>query len=400
MTQDHKKKIRFAVIGSRRGKSFIRTAKTLNGAAVLAAICDNSEDYLQQWRQEYGDTIKIYSDYQQVLNDPDIDAVCIATPLTLHARQAIDAIKAGKHVLSEVIAAHTLEDCWELLETVRGSDRVYMMAENYCFMEPNMQVWRMVEEGVFGDLVYASGSYLHDVRNLLFNEDNSLTWRGSLASRYYGNTYPTHSLGPVACWLGINRTDKLTQTSTWQSKVAANYHYVQRNLPEKKEYLQPGFWKRPDTVSTNLHTQSGALINLRVDWSSSRPHNGTRYELQGTKASFLWTDHSDPLIWIEGRSEADPRHGTAGNWESLWNYREEFEHPWWKERRAQATKEGHGGSDHFVLREFVAAICEERQPIIDVLDAVTWSSIFPLSMQSIDQGNGSVAIPDFKSGKP
>lgn len=388
--------VRFAVIGSRRGRSFIQAAMQSKGAAELVAICDTNQENLDNWKKEYGDRIRLYSDYQQVLNDSQVDAVCIATPLTLHAQQSIAALKAGKHVLCEVIAAHTLEDCWELLETVRNSRYTYMMAENYCFMEPIMQVQRMVEEGVFGELVYASGSYLHDTRYLLHDKDGELTWRGELSKTYYGNTYPTHSLGPVAGWLGINRSDRLTKTSTWQSKSLANSHYFRSEFPQIREYQLPDYWKRPDTVSTTIHTENGVLIDLRVDWCSTRPHNGTRYELQGTKASFYWTDGLGPMIWIEGRSPIEEKYGRAGKWDSLWKYRDEFEHPWWAKMRADAETAGHGGGDHFVLGEFVSAINEGRNPVIDACDAVTWSSIFPLSMMSIDQNNAAIDIPDFR----
>ncbi len=397
MSMKNKQPVRFAVIGSSRGKSFAYSASKLGGAAVLTAVCDNNLENLKQWKHEYGDSIKTYSDYQQVLNDPDIDAVCVATPLTLHARQSIDAIRAGKHVLSEVIAATTIEECWELVEAVRNSDRTYMMAENYCFMEPNMQVWNMVQQGVFGDLVYASGAYLHDVRHMQFHPDGSLTWRGGLGHTYYGNTYPTHSLGPVACWLGVNRTDRMTHTATWQSKSVAPQHYARRFLSDRPEYQQKDFWKRPDTVTTSIRTENEVLIDLRVDWVSARPHNMNRYELQGTKASFYWTDGSDPMIWIEGRS-GQGACGEALEWESLWKYRDEFEHPWWKRQRDEANRTGHGGGDHFVLQEFVTAIHEGREPILNVYDAVSWSSIFPLSMLSIDRNNASVEIPDFKNG--
>jgi predicted dehydrogenase len=190
----------------------------------------------------------------------------------------------------------------------------------------------------------------------------------------------------------------MTNTSTWQSRIAATPYYAQQYLPEKKEYQDPGFWKRPDTVSTSIRTEKGALIDLRVDYVSHRPHNMNRYELQGTKASFYWTDGSDPMIWIEGRSEMNPKEHTAAQWDSLWKYRDEFEHPWWKRQRSEASKQGHGGGDHFVLQEFVAAIREGRDPIIDVYDAVSWSSIFPLSMLSVDRNNNSVVVPDFKNG--
>ncbi|HWL55008.1 MAG TPA: Gfo/Idh/MocA family oxidoreductase [Chthoniobacteraceae bacterium] len=388
--------LRFAVIGARRGRTFIHSARSLRDRQVeLTAVCDTSPAMLEEWKDE--PEITLHSDYEAVLNDPKIDAVCLATPVPLHARQAIAALRAGKHVLSEVTAAYTLEEGWELIEAVRKSGRTYMMAENYCFMEPVLQVQRMVEEGVFGELIYASGSYVHDCRKLFFTAEGDLTWRGELRRNLLANSYPTHSLGPVARWLGINRTDFLETTASWASRTAAVPHYARRQHPDRPEYGETKFWAHADTVSTQIKTRKGALIDLRVDWCSARPHQMTRYELQGTRASFCWPDgpgKPEPLVWIEGKSPAD-EYGIATGWEPLLRYREAFEHPLWREFRAGAATAGHGGGDYFVLREFVGAIREGRPPLIDVVDAVTWSSITPLSQASIAQGSAPVAVPDF-----
>jgi hypothetical protein len=69
----------------------------------------------------------------------------------------------------------------------------------------------------------------------------------------------------------------------------------------------------------------------------------------------------------------------------------------WKTHLEAATKAGHGGGDFFVLREFADAVIQNRPPLIDVYDAVTWSSITPLSQQSIAQGNAPIQVPDFKN---
>lgn len=391
-------KLRFAVIGARRGTTFIRASQALGADVELSAVCDISAEALQPWREETG--LKLYENYEQVLDDPEVDAVCLATPVPYHARQAIAALQAGKHVMSEVTAAYTLEECWDLVRAVEQSGLTYMMAENYCYSEPVLQIQHMVEQGVFGDLIYAAGSYIHDCRELFFSPDGGLTWRGQIRRERTGNTYPTHSLGPVAKWLGINQTDFFDTTASWQSPSRAKSHYAQRNWPDKEDYLNPTFWNHPDTVSTTLHTERGVLVDIRVDWSSPRPHHMTRYELQGTTASFCWPDGlagRDPLIWIEDRSETRPS-GVAKEWDSLWKYREEFQHPLWREHRAAAEKTGHGGGDYFVLREFVTSIRENRAPAINVYDAVTWSCLTPLSEESIARGNIPVKVPRFQEG--
>ncbi len=391
--------IRFAVIGAGRGRSFIKATENPETNVQLVAICDRNPEALSKWKDSEG--IALYSEIDQVLNDPNVDAVCVATPVHLHARQAIAALKAGKHVLSEVTAAYNLEECWDLVKAVETSGRTYMMAENYCFTEPVLQVQNMIEQGLFGELTYASGSYIHDCRSLCFTPEGELTWRGALRRDVLpANGYPTHSMGPVARWLGINRTDTFKTTATWHSGSRAMTDYAKQQQADRAEYAKENFWAHSDTTSTCIRTEKGALIDMRVDTVSPRPHHMNRYELQGTKASFTWPDGPtlEPLIWIEGRSPANDK-GIATEWEPLSKYRDEFQHPLWREHREKAVHAGHGGGDYFVLREFAAAIREERAPLIDVYDAVTWSSITPLSALSIAQGNMPVEVPNFKKGK-
>jgi len=398
------KPIRFAVVGAGRvagtgtgrGKSFVHSAEAMPEIVQLVAVCDLDEDTQAEWRAR-GD-VRVYGDYQKLLEDGDVDAVCLSTPVTLHARQAIEALNAGKHVLSEVPAAYQVDECFDLVEAVEKSGLTYMLAENYCFMRDVMMVTEMTRRGVFGDLIYAEGSYLHDCRDLFFQPDGTLTWRGELQRTFRCNTYPTHSLGPVCQWLGINRTDKLKSLGAWGSPSLAAPDYVKRNMGENHEFTSPDFWAVPNSVNVSLNTEKGVLAHHRLDWASPRPHHMNRYELQGTRAAFCSSadPHLDPLIWIQDKSETSPT-GVAGNWESLWKYADEFEHPLWRESGEDAAKAGHGGGDFFVLREFASAVNENRPPLIDVYDAVTWSSVTPLSGMSLEQGGAPVEVPNFKN---
>lgn len=391
-----KNPIRFAVIGARRGRSFINSAKYFSQRARLVAICDTSEEMLAPWRD--ADGVRTYNDYQRVLEDPEIDAVCIATPISLHARQSIAAMEAGKHVLCEVTACDEIEEGKKLIQTVERTGQTYMMAENYCFRRDVLMVQEMVDRGVFGELTFAEGSYIHDCRDLYFTPNGGLTWRGKLRQTQDGNSYPTHSLGPVCRWLGINRTDHLKSTSTWQSPSRALAHYAKRNLPQKAAYADPDFWAHSDTVTTLIRTEKDVLIESRIDWASARPHHTTLYGLQGTTAAFASSidPEEEPLIWIEGRSPMSET-GIAQSWEPLYRYADEFEHPLWRKHLQEASKAGHGGGDFFVLGEFIDAIIENRPPLFDVYDAVTWSAIAPLSQRSIENSNAPIDVPVFKT---
>lgn len=392
------KPLRFAVVGAGRGKTFIQAAGRIPEQVKLVAVCDSNPASLDRAR-EIAD-LKFYSDYDQVLQDAEIDAVCIATPVPLHARQSILALEAGKHVLSEVTATHTIEEGWDLIKTVEKTGLTYMMAENYCFMRPVLMVQNMVEAGLFGEITFALGHYIHAVPNLLFHSDGELTWRGQLRRDWHGNTYPTHSLGPICRWLGINKTDKLKTTATWTTKSRAAAHYARLFRPDHPELHAPDAWKHNDSSTTMIQTQNGVLIESRFDCLSKRPHNMAQHELQGTKgcvASPIQA-HEDWLVWLEGYSE-EAQVGVPKSWQSLNSLADEWEHPLWRAHLKEAEKAGHGGGDYFVLREFAGAVEENRTPLIDVYDAVTWSSLTPLSQQSVDAGFAPVEVPDFAASR-
>ena len=385
--------IRFAIAGARRGAAYAESAATMGGRARLTAICDPSSERRAPW-ENIG--VRCYSDFEQVLADKEIDAVCLATPVGMHAEQSIAALRAGKHVLCEVPAAESLVECRELIRAVEETGLVYMMAENYCFMRDVLMVEEMVNRGVFGDLIHAEGSYLHDCRFLIFDDDGALSSRGERKRTLFQNCYPTHSMGPVSRWLGIGDHDRYVSLSAWQSGAFACAEYVRRNYGAEHEFAAREGWRMPDSVVTMLRSEKGALVYHRLDTTSPRPHHANRYALQGTRASF--TSNIDPKlepqIWIQDRSPTT-RDGQAEGWEPLYKYAEEFEHPLWREFGTEAKSYGHEGGDFIVLREFVGAILERRRPLIDVYDAAIWSSITPLSGQSMEEGNRAVEFPPF-----
>lgn len=396
------KKVRLAVVGGRRGKNFKHALEALKGRIELAAVCDLNPEVLQLWGREHPG-VKTYANYDELLDDSNIDAVLLATPMFVHAKQTVQALRAGKHVLSEVIASHTIEDSWELIEAVEESGLVYMMAENYCYMRPNMMIKHMVEHDLFGELTYAECGYVHDVRHLMHHEDGALTWRGKLTQQYRASVYPTHSIGPVAQWLKIGQAggDEFAALTAFGSKGRAVAAYFKEHFGVDHPGASDAHWQTPDSTTTVIRTKNGVLIVLRVDIQSPRPHNTTHYELQGTKGAYLSPRHAgeDPLIWLDGissgRSPLDDQ-GNAAEWESLWKHADQWEHPAWKQLDETVRKAGHGGGDYFVLADFADSILEGKPPAIDVYDAVTWSSIFPLSMESLAQGSKTVEFIPFQ----
>ncbi len=397
--QQSVKPMRLGVIGvGSRGTYLLNLALGFEGVEV-PAICDINQSHLDRaigivekakGKRPAGFSAGPY-DYRLLLQRDDVDAVLIATPMQWHGVMSVDALRAKKHVLSEVAAAMTMDECWALVRAAEETGYVYMLAENVCYYRQNLMILRMVQEGLFGDLTYAECGYVHDCRALFFNADGTLTWRGEKSRDYIGNLYPTHALGPVCQWLGIHRGDRLVSLTAQSSPQKGISRYVAKRFAPDTVAAKTKF-AVGDTTTCLIRTAKGALIDLRFDIYSARPHRSTTYfSLQGTTASYEDREGRQE-IWIEGKSK-----GYA--WEPAANYAEAYEHPLWKRSSEQAQKTGHSGGDYFVIAEFLDTLRSGRPSPIDAYDAAAWSCIVPLSARSILFHSAPQEIPDFTRGQ-
>ncbi len=388
--------VRLGVIGvGNRGTYLLGVA--LEAGVDVPALCDIHPGHLQRGiniaaKARGGAKPEGYArgpyDYRRMLERDDLDAVIVATPMQLHAEMSTDALRAGKHALSEVAAAMTMDECWGLVRAARETGKVYMLAENCCYWYHCLLLLNLVRQGLFGDLTFAECGYVHDCRSLKFTPDGSLTWRGEMARDHRGNLYPTHSLGPVAQWMGINRGDRMVSLVAMDTRQAAIHDYARRRFPEGHPGRKARF-KVGDSTNVLIRTARGAMIDLRYDTASARPHpTTTYYSLQGLRASY---DSRSQSIWLDGRSK-------GYRWEKLNAYMKEFEHPLWRDHGDAARGTGHGGADYFPIRAFLKAVRTGGPPPIDAADAAAWSSIIPLSGKSIAEGSAPQPIPDFTEG--
>jgi predicted dehydrogenase len=389
--------IRLGVIGT-GGRGTYLLGLALAGKVEVPALCDVKPANLARAvdlvaKARGGRKPAGYSagplDYRRLLDRDDLDAVVLGTPMQWHARMAIDALRAGKHVLSEVAAAMTLEECWGLVRAAEETGKLYMLSENCCYYDYTLMILEMVRRGLFGELTFAECGYVHNCTSLFFEADGRFTWRGEMIRDYGGNTYPTHALGPVAQWLSINRGDRLVRLVAGATGRSSLMKYVKGRFPEGHPARQIRY-RASDSTNVLIETAKGACIDLRFDLFSPRPVvSTTYYSLQGTKASY---ESRSGSIWIEGRSHGD-------TWEPAANYAREFEHPLWSAQRRQAAGSGHGGIDYFVVDQFLAAVRRGGPSPIDCYDAAAWSAVIPLSAKSLAEGGKPQEIPDFTGGK-
>ena len=355
-------------LAGRRAEAFIAGIRSMPEATIVA-FCDVNPETLEAIATRHEIPWR-FRDFDEMLSR-DLDAVIVATPMQFHVPQSVAALKAGKHVLSEVTAAVSLSECQPLVDTVTSSRLTYMLAENYCYTRSNMLVGAMVREGLFGDVYYAEGAYIHDCHSIQYDRDGRATWRTIWQVGRNGCTYGTHSLGPVLSWLD----ERVATVSCLGSGV----------------HTEPAH-RMDDTVTMLCKTASGTLIDVRLDMQSHRPHNMTHYVLQGTRGAYQSARRKgEPnLVWIEGRSPS------PDDWQVLDEYEEEFLPEPWRSLGAVATSAGHGGGDFFVVRDFIQSILAGTPPPIDVYRALDFTVPGLVSEESIAQGGVPISVPDYR----
>lgn len=188
------KKVRVGVVGGYRGTSMINYCKIASNAEIVA-ICDNNEAVLNAQKERCKDyDIAYYDNFEDFIKH-DMDAVVLANYAHEHAPFAIAAMKAGKHVYSEVLPVQTMKEAVELIETVEATGKVYAYGENYCYMPAPYEMKRLYESNKIGEFEYAECEYAHNCEpiwpDITYGEKDH--WRNNM----YSTFYCTHSIGPI-----------------------------------------------------------------------------------------------------------------------------------------------------------------------------------------------------------
>jgi F0F1-type ATP synthase membrane subunit c/vacuolar-type H+-ATPase subunit K len=326
-------------------------------------------------------------DYENLCKRDDLDFIYIATPWDWHAPMAIAAMTAGKHAGVEVPAVNTLEECQALVDTSEKTRRHCLIMENCCYGFNELMVLNMIRGGVLGELVHGEAAYIHDLRGEIFSDKGEGLWRRAPHTARNGNLYPTHGLGPVANYMGINRGDRFDYLVSMSSQQKGFEAYraakVPKDSPKWNEKYICG-----DMNTSLIKTVNGLTIMLQHDVSNARPYDRINL-ISGVKGVFR--DYPE-RIFVDGQSGEEA-------FTSIEPYKQKYAHKLWKEQGENAEGRGHGGMDYILVYRLMQCMREGLEPDIDVYDAAAWTAPAPLSQQSVAQGSAPVKFPDFTRGK-
>ena len=395
MKFEPRENVRIGIIGvGGRGTGMLSNFLAIEHVQVNA-ICDlvkeNTLHAQQLVEKAGGKRPELYNngehDFENLCKRDDLDFIYIATPWDWHAPMALAAMNAGKHCGVEVPAVNTLEECQALVDTSEKTRRHCMIMENCCYGYNELLVLNMIRAGLLGDLLHGEAAYIHDLRSEIFGDKGEGLWRRAPHISRNGNLYPTHGLGPVANYMGINRGDRFDYMVSMSSPQKGFDAYRAANVPKENSKWNEKYICG-DMNTSLIKTVNGLTIMLQHDVSNPRPYDRVNL-ISGVKGVFR--DYPE-RIYLDGQAGEEAFTGIE-------SYKEKYAHRLWKEQGAAAEGRGHGGMDFILLYRLVQCMREGLAPDIDVYDAASWSAPAALSQKSVAQGSNAVKFPDFTRGR-
>lgn len=364
------KKLNIAIVGLGFGKEFIPIYQH-HPNTNMYAICQRSKDKLD----EVGDQYKVgkrYTSFEDLIKDPDVDAVHINSPIHLHAPQSVAALNAGKHVACTVPAATTVEDCRAIVNAANAAKKNYMMMETAIYTREFLYVRELRDTGKLGRIQFMRGCHQQEMAG----------WPGyweGLPPMHYA----THAVSPcLALVRGEAEYVACFGSGRIEDKLIAKY----------------GSPFAVESALFKVRNQQLAFEVTRSLFETARQYIES-LDVYGDKTAFEWT-----LIENE---QSVVHHGETPEKVTIPDYA----HLLPKEIQRFTTKGvydegnahlsftqggGHGGSHPHLVHEFVSSIVEGRASFPDVYQSVNWTCAGICAHESAMQGGQIVPLPDFR----
>ena len=414
LTAPKMKTVRVAFVGlGMRGPGAVARFTHIPGVEIVA-LCDyeaKRAEKCQKYLREAGlAPAAIYSGakgYEELCKRDDIDLVYVATDWDHHFPVAKCALENGKHTAIEVPSAMNLQQCWELIDLSEKNRKHCMILENCCYDWFELDSLNMAQKGVFGEVLYAKGAYIHNLDPFWdsywsnpANDPQKLGWRMKYNMENRGDVYATHGLGPVAQVMDIHRGDRFKTLVAMDTKSVHGKEYV-----EKKTGKPCPEYRNGDHTTTLMRTENGKVVEIQHNVMNPQPYNrlfqltGTRgfankYPIEGfvlESGHMAETDGAPDLEDLDSHSFMSE--------ENMKKLRKTYRHPIIQKYGEMAEKVGgHGGMDFFMDVRMVYCLQNGLPLDMDVYDLAEWCCLAELGSLSMDNNNCSVSFPDFTRG--
>jgi predicted dehydrogenase len=354
--------IAVGIVGLGQGLAHLAAFQALPNARVVA-VADLNADLCERIAARYG-VDRAHASLEAMLADPAVDLVVIATPDHLHGQHVIAALEAGKHVLSEIPMATSIEECRAIIALTDRTGLKYQMGNQVRYAHSLKDIQRMISSGELGDVFYGEGEYLHALAEHIWRREED-HWRiaGPVPQTTLLGGGP-HALDTLRWLMGV----RFTKVSAFNSS-----HQTE--------------WGTTHTTVAIYQASTGATAKVTTSYAMERPYC-LYYSVYGTEGSFeRERDQGDGAVTtnylfqkkLASASRMIPV--TLSNWVN-------------PALAHQVAGSGHGTMELEQARDLIAAIRADTEPPLGPREAA--ASIVPLicALEVADQGGGMLEIPD------
>tara|TARA_R110000868_G_scaffold66877_3_gene198870 strand:- start:40488 stop:41621 length:1134 start_codon:yes stop_codon:yes gene_type:complete len=369
------KKVNIAIVGLGFGAEFIPIYQK-HPNANLVAISQRNEAKLNELADMFN-IEKRYTSYDELLLDPEIDAVHINTPIPNHGIQSIKALKAGKHVACTVPMATTVEECEEIVRLTEETGLTYMMMETVVYAREFLFMKELYEKGELGKIQFLKASHQQDM-------DGWPNYWPGLPPMHYA----THCVGPVlALTKGEAEYVSCFGSGTIREELISHY-----NSPFAVETTHIKF--RNSDLSAQVYR---SLFDVARQYRES-------FEVYGSKKSVEWPLIEGKPLVMHTAKKPEPEipeemecpdfakllpkeiqhFTTQGVYDS-----DEHQH------LSFTQGAGHGGSHPHLVHEFVNALVQNKAPYPNAKQSANITCVGILAHESALQGGEIIKLPEF-----
>jgi predicted dehydrogenase len=377
------KKVRVAIVGLGFGAEFIPIYQA-HPNAEMAAVCRRNKAELDKTADKYK-IAKRFTSYDELLKDPDIDAVHINSPIPDHGPQTIAALKAGKHVACTVPMATTKDQIKEIVELQRKTGKVYMMMETVVYSREYLFAKELFDKGELGRIQFLRGSHQQDM-------DGWPDYWPGLPPMWYA----THCVSPCLAILSKPGQPALAEKVTCYGSGRI------------REELIPKY-NSPFAVETATFSVRGSDVCAEVTRSLfdvARQYRES-FDVTGSKKSFEWqqVENEEPVIHTKSTPEKPLSEPEIPKRVKVPDYAQLLPEPVRKFTMPAAIQDadhlsflqggGHGGSHPHLAHNFLAAVLGEKPAFPDAPTSANWTLVGICAHESALKGGEPVAIPSY-----
>jgi predicted dehydrogenase len=369
------RRISVAIVGLGFGAEFIPIYQR-HPNATMYAICQRNEQKLNAVGDAFGVSVR-YAEFKDVLKDPNVEAVHINSPIPDHGWMSLAALKAGKHVSCTVPMATSVGECRKIVDLVKKTGLQYMMAETVVYAREYLFMKELLDDGKLGKLQFVQASHQQDM-------DGWPNYWPGLPPMWYA----THCVGPVAGLIG--------RPAEYVSCFGSGT--IRRELVKH--------YGSPFAVESAHIKFKGTDVNARIIRSlfdTARQYRES-IDVYGSKASVEWplVEH-EPLVMHTAKLPESkiPKPVRAPDYakrlpKSIQQFTTKGVYDLAKKTHLSFTQgAGHGGSHPHLVKEFLMALVEGRDPFPNAAQSANWTCVGLCAHQSALKGGAMVKLPAF-----